>query len=248
MKRRSIVLGAMIAGVGASIVTYSLSSSASVTAQPAAAPTVEVVTAQGLDRLPSATLTDWVTYADHVAIVRFDSSRAIAPTQEELDAGEGFIPRATTFSVVRVLWSRKDAPPAPTTLELGIDGWTFEGDNKRPLRVEGQPAIDKLGTEYLMPISYLRKDETTLADFWAYLSVSSILPVADGLVAHVTSAAGEVVPAATKAVAGLPLAKVTALLNAQRPDPFAAPFASDPPTTRFNRADEARRKAAAAGQ
>lgn len=241
MKRHIIAAMTLVAGISAGLVASNLTSDEATPAQRASTPTVKTLTAHALDWLPNGTLTDWVTYADHVAVVRFDSSRAIAPSQAERDAGEGFIPRATSFSVVDVIWTREGAPPPPKTLEFGIDGWSFEGDRKLPLKTEGQPAIDKLGTEYLMPISYIRKDGTALKDFWTYLSAGSILPVFDEVVANVDqSESGAPVSAATKAMAGHKLAEISSILEAQPADPFAAPFANDPPTTRFNKAYEAK--------
>ena len=63
---------------------------------------------------PHATLSDIVSYADQLSIVRVIDDRPGRMTPEEVAAGEGYLPRFGTVVIERTLWSRKAAPPPPS--------------------------------------------------------------------------------------------------------------------------------------
>lgn len=199
-----------------------------------------VIEAEGQNLLPSETLEDWVTYSDHVAVVKLASTRDIPASDEEVKAGEGYIPRATTYEITSVLWSRKGAREAPSTIETDIDGWSFKEGTKTPVKLKGQPLLDKIGNVYVMPIVYLEKTASVGVAGWSNLSPDSILPFEDDVVGRGDSIIGD--DGRTKAVDqlwGQSRQDLTSTLSEQRPDPAAEPFMSDPPDVRYNRAFEA---------
>ncbi|WP_225844747.1 hypothetical protein [Streptomyces sp. HPF1205] len=210
----------------------------------AAPPRPKVVVADADALLPSDTATDWVTYSDHLAVVTITSERALPPSAEETAAGEGFIPRVVTAHVDQVLWSRPGAPTAPTTMDWDLDGWTFHGDERTPLRVDGEPSM-AVGERYVVPITYLSPTTTVDEAGWEPLSSDSLLPDADNTVgagAKVYGYSGpQSDPAHTTDVkddawGGTP-EELAATLAATPPDPNAAAYMDLPPDVRLSRAN-----------
>lgn len=91
----------------------------------------DVVIGDGRDRTASRTVSDWVTYADHVLVVTVVDETRHEPSRIEIERGEGLIGRSVTLRVDEVLWSAPDSPqPAPaTTLTLPAAGWVFNNNN-----------------------------------------------------------------------------------------------------------------------
>jgi hypothetical protein len=76
----------------------------------------DVLLGRGADHLPNRTASDWVTYADHVVVATATGEQEVAPTQQEVERGEGTFGRTVALRVDKVLWSRSDVPrPAPDT-------------------------------------------------------------------------------------------------------------------------------------
>jgi len=125
------------------------------TEDPSALP--QVVLGDGDDRLPSATATDWVTYADHVVIVSATSERALPPSRTEMERGEGLIGRKVGLEVKEVLWSRKGAAqPAPRSWEYNATGWVFSDgklEDRQPLALRERPRIES-GHQYVLAIAW----------------------------------------------------------------------------------------------
>lgn len=163
-----------------------------------AAPAVIIADTDQL--LPSATLTDWRSFSDHLVMVRVLGEQKLEPSAEEIAAGEGYIPRAITLSVESVLWSRDGAPAAPVEFTTDLDGWSFKGDELTPIRLEGEPMMS-VGKDYVMPIVYLAQSDKVITPGWSPLAPDAISPYESGvlsdndpLIAHDAQGAGQAVP------------------------------------------------------
>ncbi|MGP3938400.1 hypothetical protein [Streptomyces sp. 6N106] len=123
----------------------------------ATARTEDVIVGQGADHLPNRTASDWVTYADHVLVVSATSEKEVAPTQQEVERGEGTVGRTVALTVDKVLWSRPDAPrPAPDAWEYSAMGWQFQdGDTgkRTKMALVDQPRVEP-GHRYVMAIRW----------------------------------------------------------------------------------------------
>ncbi|MFC4117347.1 hypothetical protein [Nonomuraea zeae] len=83
--------------------------------------------ADGDDRLPSTTDTDWVTYADHVVVGAATAEQRLPAASIEVERGEGLIGRTVTLEVRQVAWSRDDAAqPAPKGWQYNAAGFVFD--------------------------------------------------------------------------------------------------------------------------
>ncbi|MEZ7159144.1 hypothetical protein ACBR38_29435 [Streptomyces sp. MAD19A] len=136
-----------------------------------------VVLAEGDDVLPSVTSTDWVTYADQVAVVRPTSDREIPASEEEKEAGEGYIGRQATLAVDKVLWSRPDAPQAPESLSLDVAGWVFKDGRRQEFAVHDTPRLEP-GHTYILALA--RLDDGT----WSILGSGAALPYDNGIIGN----------------------------------------------------------------
>ncbi|TDD82165.1 hypothetical protein E1293_17090 [Actinomadura darangshiensis] len=116
-----------------------------------------IVMAEGDDRLPSTTATDWVTYADHVVVVTAASERRLPVSATEAARGEGLIGRTVDMQVKKVLWSRKGAPEAaPKSWTYNAAGFALtNGDPEAaaPMAVHGRPRME-VGHQYIVAVSW----------------------------------------------------------------------------------------------
>lgn len=205
---------------------------------------VTSISASHLDLLPNNTLTDWVTFGDHVAIVKLTQSTALPASEEEKRNSEGYIPRKISFEVEKVVWSRKGAQPAPKNLDLSVDGWAFNKSRQIPVRDEGQATIEGIGSEYLAVLTKLERSESVSMPGWITLGSTTIVPLTaehDSASAPDTLNEGEGL--ALKAVAGLTPDEVVSLLDGTPADPYALPYMDLPPDERSQAAIRAERKA-----
>lgn len=233
---------ALLVGVCAAVVAATTAIAAT-TGSPDAPRKPKLVVADGDDLLPSGTATDWVTYSDHLVQVTLTGERALEPSEEEKAAGEGFVPRVVSVHVDNVLWSRSGAPAAPATMDWDLDGWTFHGDTRTPLRLDGEPSM-AVGDTYVVPITYLSLTDTVSAAGWSPLSAESILPYADGTLGAGATVVGYSGPASDPSHAtevrdaawGQPASDLVATLNATAPAAAAAPYMNQPPDVRYQNA------------
>ncbi|MEO3806027.1 hypothetical protein [Nonomuraea sp. B1E8] len=195
-----------------------------------------VVLAHGSDRLPNHTASDWVTYADHAVVVTVKAERELAADQEELEAGQGYLPREVTLEVKDTLWSRDGAAkPAPVPeFAWSAAGWTFGEKGRRPLAVEGRPRLE-LGHTYIMAIVWVpafTDGGEAVPGRWRGLGESSVLPYDGGVIGdgelegRIQSAAvtmdqraseGPDGPSLEQAMTGKGAADLAAALDAARP-------------------------------
>jgi hypothetical protein len=184
--------------------------------------------------LPAETQDDWRVFADDVVVVHATSEERMSPTKEELDAGEGFIPRVVHLAVDRTLWTRDGSPQPPSELALQLDGWTFHGTQETPLRFEGEPMI-RVGQTYVMPIVYLTPGRAVQSPSWADLSVTAIIPASNGVLGDGDTLAGgnESRSAVVRRLWGEDVDAAGRLLRDAPLPAYASPYMALPPTDRY---------------
>ncbi|MET9959508.1 hypothetical protein ABZ128_10570 [Streptomyces sp. NPDC006326] len=111
-----------------------------------------VIVAHAKEALPSTTARDWVSYADHVAVVRVVSEGEDAPSAEETAAGEGYISRTVKIDVAQKLWSRPGAPELPASVTSTVDGWSFKGSTRTPIARENASRLEP-GHTYVIALA-----------------------------------------------------------------------------------------------
>src|SRR3954465_15783843 len=102
------ILAGSIAAIAVSVALGALLSNRGTTHPPAP----RLIIAQSDQLLPSESLADWRSFADHLALVTITSERKLPPTAEEIAANEGYIPRVIALRIDSLLWSRPQAPGA----------------------------------------------------------------------------------------------------------------------------------------
>lgn len=142
--------------------------------------TPDRVVADGSDRLPNQSASDWVTYADHVVVVRATSETALDPDKDDQENGEGYIPREVTLQVEEVAWSRNDATKAAPKDSFTWDafGWSWQDGKRIPMAPESAPRIE-VGHTYIMAIVWqpaVDEDGDKMAAHWDGLGADSTLP------------------------------------------------------------------------
>jgi hypothetical protein len=191
--------------------------------------------------LPAATASDWRTYADHLVLAEVTSAVKLPMTQEEIAAGEGFAPRRLTFTIDKVLWSQDGSRPAPSELQLEVDGWTVHDGKATPLRFSGEPVILE-GHSYVLPITYLRPGRLVSKAQWSNLSVTAIVPADQGELGHGDDIVGSPSAVVTKLI-GRPVAAAAKLLSETPLPEVAESYMDLPPTDRFKAIDRAQERA-----
>lgn len=171
-----------VAGIG-----FGVAASGSTGTPAAARPSV--LLADGDDRLPSGTAADWVTYADHVVVVKVTSERTLPPNRTETERGEGMIGRKVGLQVQKVLWSRKGAAqPAPTSWEYNAAGWAFANgklEDRTKVALHDRPRMET-GHQYVIALAWdgprCSPDEAPEAGRWMGLGEGSELPFDGGVI------------------------------------------------------------------
>ncbi|MEU9133066.1 hypothetical protein AB0D08_34040 [Kitasatospora sp. NPDC048540] len=113
-----------------------------------------VILAHGKERLPSTTAQDWVSYGDRTVIATVTSETQLAASDEEIEAGEGYLSRTVTLNVQQQLWARSGAPALPAGLTITADGWAFKGTQKTPI-AETEGSRLEVGHTYLLTLDRL---------------------------------------------------------------------------------------------
>jgi hypothetical protein len=231
MRKRKLVVGGMgvaLAAVTAILVQHSSSG------DPSASPSVVVADAD--TSIPTATMQDMATYADHLVAATVTAEDALPASDEEIKAGEGYIPRVLTFRIDKVLWSRAGAAAAPSSFQNDLDGWQFEGENKTPIRFAGEPMIE-VGKTYVLPITKFTLTADMKGDGWGVFSADAITPYTDGqLGTGDTIISAESNIATREGLVGDPSAALVSALASTAPDPDAKDFMTLPPEARYQKA------------
>lgn len=156
---------------------------------------------EGSSYLPSASASEWVTYADHVLVIKTVEDKLEQPTDTELERGEGIRLRTTTLEVERVLWSRTDAAEtAPKLIVWKTLGTAFKnGDTDRQYTMiaGGRPRIE-LDHTYVAAVAY-RGERCSEGDprqpaEWIPLGEFATLPYENGVLGQGEFEGREVTP------------------------------------------------------
>ena len=230
-KRILLTTGVLATAAAATVTSLALS-------RPAHHPgTRSVIVAQSDQLLPSRSLTDVVTYSDHVVRATVVDEAELPMTAEETAAGEGMAPRVITLRIDSVLWSRANAPAAPSSFRTDLDGWSVKQGHKTPLRLEGEPMMT-VGKQYVLPIVYMSKTAKVSVPGWATLSPDSIFPVQNGVLGAGDTIPGEIAASRRQAdrLRGPffdgDVSKFVAAVKSTRPDPAVAGVMNLPPDVR----------------
>jgi hypothetical protein len=179
-----------------------------------------------------------------MVVVQIDSENRLEPTKEEVEAGEGFIPRQVSLSVKKVLWSRSGTPAlAPTSMTWTSGGWVFQGTMEQPLRRDSVPWLIP-GHTYLVPITFtaLSPNSSERAT-WIPLGSENAMPFDGGVVGR-----GEKIMIGSTTYNGSKptgetamrdfawsktAAEITAKHNNSQPDPAAEKYMNLSPIDRY---------------
>lgn len=170
-------------------------------------PEARVVHGTSHARWPNQTLSDWVGFADHVAVARVAGESRLPLRAAVTQVGEGYVGRTITLDVESTLWSREGAAAAPTSAEVMTDGWWYDEGNFVPYSDVGshRPAVNDR-----LVVGLLR----TKDHGWALLTTG--IPVTDS---RVTPDAGQ--DGVARALDGANLDEAAGLFAAARPAPAA---------------------------
>ncbi|MFI8190692.1 hypothetical protein ACIF8T_18080 [Streptomyces sp. NPDC085946] len=134
----------------------------------------DAVVSDEKEALPSFTATDWVSYGDHVAVVRVAAEREESGvSEEEAEAGEGYLSRAVDLRVKERVWTRSGAPTLPDAVSITADGWEAKQDTRLPVVPRTAPRLE-VGHDYV--ITFARYPDSV----WAPLGSGGILPYDQG--------------------------------------------------------------------
>jgi hypothetical protein len=181
----------------------------------------------GEQSFPADTLSDWVSYADQISVVRVISDAPIPPPTSP-DTSGGYQGRRATFAVERTLWRASGVEPK-TEFSMAVAGWlTQDSGDRYEACIEGSPRIE-LGDRYVLPLSHYDDGSPTL------LSTDALLPLG-----KVRGLAGEFPDTAAEQLKGLSLDGIAALLADTAMDPLAKKYEDLPPYARGRRVIEER--------
>lgn len=185
-----------------------------------------IVIGQASDRLPSETLTDWVSYSDHVVIAKVESERELETPAEAVQRGEGLIGRRISARVTTTLWSRTDAPDVPPSVDLLVWGWVLQEGKRLPFTSDGAPR-PSVGQIYVFPLAQIKSGE------WVVLAHSAVLPVTAGVVRTPDAAEVGVVAPLAREYAGRAVEDLSRALAEAKPDSIAARYFDRDPEARW---------------
>jgi len=182
--------------------------------------------------VPSATLRDWVSYGDQLAVLRITSERPRPAAGR--DGGGGLVLRQVGALVDSVAWSRPEAERLPEQLKITTTEWASGGDGR------GAPTDDASSPRLAVGGRYL----VLLARFpdgtWAALA-DTVLPYVDGHVRLTDRLAARAAHVeAVDAVSGRTVEEVARLLERTAPYRVAVAKASLDPIERYEAVEGAR--------
>ncbi|GAA1710882.1 hypothetical protein GCM10009809_04060 [Isoptericola hypogeus] len=145
----------------------------------------DVVVAEGSDRYPNLSATDWVTYADHVVVATVVTEREIPLSAEEEAAGEGSMDRHVTLSIDEVSWTSADPRhPAPAAeIDFPAWGWAVQDGEKIPMAGDDTPRLE-IGHTYVLALVWepaIDDPTTPIPARWVTLGADSVLPYEGGI-------------------------------------------------------------------
>jgi hypothetical protein len=167
----------------------------------------------GSELFPGSTLRDWVSYADHIAVLRVVDERALPLGAEEKASGEGLAGREVVLHVERRLWSAENAPPLPDEIRMTGLGWVLHDGKRHPVQSADAPRVMP-GERYLAPLALVEFDA---GPEWWPLTAGAQMPVEGGVVTPARWNRG-----ISAALAGRSVGQAERAIHTARPDPVAA--------------------------
>jgi hypothetical protein len=164
---------------------------------------------------PAETLEDALTYADQVSVATVTGERRL-PTGTEEESG-GLLGRSVALRVDRTIWRLPGAKRAPGTMEFVSWGWMKSYDN--PIAAEGGARLE-VGKRYLLALTHGIEEGKN--EWWAYSDTTQFLLDGDTVSGEFV---GQSRSEALRAVTGMTVAEVAALLNRMEIDPLALKYA-----------------------
>lgn len=162
-------------------------------------------------RLPRSSISDWVSWGDHLVSVEVSSEAIGKPTVEEVERGDGLVGRTLTVRTNEVLWSRRGAPDLPAEFSFAGSGVIYDDGNLVTADVSGNLTLQVGRTYVFMVVKY--------PETWGPLG--PVLPApAPGRPIHLDK--GQVFEEWAPAVDGITVEGLVALLARTAPDPLAA--------------------------
>ncbi len=183
----------------------------------------DIAYGEALERFPSETASDVVSWADQVSVVTAVAATEIpeedVPPAREA-AGEGMINRNVTFRIDRTIWHREGAPSLEGTFDAVKYGWVLHDFKRTRFAAMGTPWTE-VGSQYLMPLAYDH-------DRWLPILPAAVFAYEGG---HVTPVEYQDT-ALAKQLSGDTLDQATAVFDTAQPDPAAAKHFDLQPTAR----------------
>jgi hypothetical protein len=180
----------------------------------------------GSDVFPSATLTDWVTYSEQIAVVRVTSERRLPDDPGAEPGGSDYVGRSVHLIVERNLWLADGYTPR-TALDLVVAGWEIQDGTEIKAASAHSPRIE-VGDVLVVPLSQDLDGRVTLLSPHAIVSLAGDPVDID-----------ERTDLAVEALKGRSYDQMSALLAATRVDPTAGPFMGLPPYERLMKVGQA---------
>lgn len=193
--------------------------------------------ASASDRFPAATLADWVTYADQLAVVSVTDEAPIPPGPEFAADGD-YVLRNVTLRVDRVLWQREGAAKAPDTVSVRTWGWFERNGRRTPDSAEDAPRLE-VGERYLTPLVHASDGWTPLADS-SILTLSGDQITAKVRKVQITAKVRKGEPRdLARSLAGKSLQETDKAVASTAPVPESAPYRDADPDDRVRKTLEA---------
>jgi hypothetical protein len=176
----------------------------------------------GEQAFPAETLSDWVSYAEQVSIVRITADRPIAPPTN-LESTGGYRGREADFVVEQTLWTAPEITTPLTSFAMNVAGWFKDHE----ACIEGSPRVE-VGDRYVIPIAHDDDGSVTTLSSSAFVALNQVR----GLVGKYTDPAHD-------ALRGTTVEQMTARLRAARMNPIAARYRNLSPRQRAMKVIEA---------
>jgi hypothetical protein len=180
-------------------------------------------------RLPTDTLTDWVSFSDQLSVVEVTGEHRGEPERVEPGSDQDqWVGRRVDLRVHDTPWRRAEAPSAPDTLTVEVDPWVLHKGRLQRFQISEGPWVE-VGRRYLMGL--VRFDEGEWAPF-----PRSTMPLSPAGIVTATCEKHTTLARFT----GLTPADAAAVLAQTPADPVAAANPTVPPVQRAQQAGAVR--------